>query len=257
MIPGVIAHALARTGRLDLPSADQAFPAMVKALLPAGLRGLVAAGLLAALMSSLASVFNSCSTLFTMDVYRKLRPEASEQRLVLVGRVATGVVVVSGILWIPLMQGISSELYHYLQSVQAYLAPPIAAVFFLGLFWKRLNAAGAMSALVGGFMLGMLRLVTELNKEALGGPLRWYAEVNFLYVALLLAAACAVLLVGVSLATPAPAEAQLRGLTYATTMAEDRAASRASWNAWDVALSLVVLVALALTMLYFSPLAVG
>jgi SSS family solute:Na+ symporter len=257
LIPGVIASALARTGQLELASADQAFPAMVKALLPVGLRGLVAAGLLAALMSSLASVFNSCSTLFTMDVYRKIRPDAPEQRLVLVGRIATAVVVVFGILWIPLMQNISGELYHYLQSVQAYLAPPIAAVFFLGLFWKRLNAAGAMSALVGGFVLGMARLVAELNKESLSGALRWFAEVNFLYFAMLLAAACVLLLVGVSLATPAPSPEHIRGLTYATQTAEDRAASRESWNARDVVLSLVVVGIIALTLIYFSPLGVG
>ncbi len=257
LIPGVIAFALARTGQLDLPAADQAFPVMVKTLLPIGLRGLVAAGLLAALMSSLAAVFNSCSTLFTMDIYKKLRPASSERALVTVGRVATGVVVVSGVLWIPLMNNISGELYHYLQSVQAYIAPPIAAVFFLGLFWKRLNAAGALAALVGGFVLGMLRLVAELNKEALSGALFWFADVNFLYFAILLLGVSVVLLVVVSLATPMPRFEQIRGLTYATTVAEDRAASRASWNARDVVLSLFVLVLLAGILIYFSPLVIG
>jgi SSS family solute:Na+ symporter len=257
LIPGVIAFALARTGQLDLPAADQAFPVMVKTLLPIGLRGLVAAGLLAALMSSLAAVFNSCSTLFTMDIYKKLRPASSERALVTVGRVATGVVVVSGVLWIPLMNNISGELYHYLQSVQAYIAPPIAAVFFLGLLWKRLNAAGALAALVGGFVLGMLRLVAELNKEALSGALFWFADVNFLYFAILLLGVSVVLLVVVSLATPMPRFEQIRGLTYATTVAEDRAASRASWNARDVVLSLFVLVLLAGILIYFSPLVIG
>jgi SSS family solute:Na+ symporter len=257
LIPGVIAYALARTGQIELEAADQAFPVLVKTLLPVGVRGLVAAGLLAALMSSLAAVFNSCSTLFTMDIYKKLRPEAAERTLVRVGRIATGVVVLFGILWIPLMQNISGELYHYLQSVQAYIAPPIAAVFFLGLFFKRLNAAGAMSALVGGFVIGMARLVAELNKEALGGALYWFADVNFLYFAVLLAAVCVALLVVVSLATPAPGFERIRGLTYATTMADERAASRASWNARDVVLSLGVLVILAAILIYFSPLGVG
>jgi SSS family solute:Na+ symporter len=257
LLPGVIAAALARAGRLELASADQAFPAMVRALLPVGLRGLVVAGLLAALMSSLASVFNSCSTLFTMDIYRKLRPAAPEASLVRVGRIATAVVVLCGIAWIPLMRGVSGELYHYLQSVQAYIAPPIAAVFFLGLFWRRLNAAGAMAALVGGFVLGMARLVLELNKAALGGPLRWFADVNFLYFAMLLFAASVALLVGVSLLTAAPDPARLRGLTFATTGAEDRSASRASWTALDVVLSLAVLVILALTLVYFSALGVA
>ncbi|MGD8699085.1 MAG: sodium:solute symporter [Gemmatimonadales bacterium] len=257
LIPGVIAFALARNGQLELDSADQAFPVMVKTLLPVGLRGLVAGGLLAALMSSLAAVFNSCSTLFTMDIYKKLRPQAPERRLVLVGRIATGVVVITGLLWIPLMQAISGELYHYLQSVQAYIAPPIAAVFFLGIFWKRLNAAGAMAALVGGFALGMARLVAELAKESLSGALYWFADVNFLYFALILTAVCVALLVGISLLYPAPAFEQIRGLTYATTVTEDRERSRATWNARDVVLSLVVLVILVLILVYFSPLGVG
>ncbi|MFQ6044963.1 MAG: sodium:solute symporter [Gemmatimonadales bacterium] len=249
LIPGVIAFALARTGQIELESADQAFPVLVKALLPVGLRGLVAGGLLAALMSSLAAVFNSCSTLFTMDVYKKLRPDASERTLVMVGRTATGIVVVSGVLWIPFMESISGELYHYLQSVQAYIAPPIAAVFFLGLFWKRLNVAGAMSALVGGFVIGMLRLIAELNKDALSGALYWFADVNFLYFAVMLLAVSVALLIGVSLRHPEPAFEQISGLTYKT--------SRASWNGRDVALSVIVVVILAAILVYFSPLGVG
>jgi SSS family solute:Na+ symporter len=257
VIPGVIAFALARTGQLQLESADQAFPVMVKTLLPVGVRGLVAGGLLAALMSSLAAVFNSCSTLFTMDVYKKLRPDASERTLVAVGRTATGVVVVSGFLWIPFMENISGELYHYLQSVQSYIAPPIAAVFFLGLFWKRLNVAGAMSSMVGGFVIGMLRLVAELNKDHLSGALYWFADVNFLYFAIILLAVCVALLIGVSMLYPEPSFEQIKGLTYATTVAEDREASRASWNARDVVLSVLVLVVLATILVYFSPLGVG
>jgi SSS family solute:Na+ symporter len=257
LIPGVIAFALARTGQLQLESADQAFPVMVKTLLPVGLRGLVAGGLLAALMSSLAAVFNSCSTLFTMDVYKKLRPEASERTLVAVGRAATGVVVISGFLWIPFMENISGELYHYLQSVQAYIAPPIAAVFFFGLFWRRLNIAGAMSAMVGGFVIGMLRLIAELNKDHLSGALYWFADVNFLYFAVMLLGVCVVLLVGVSLFYAEPRFEQIRGLTYATTVVEDREASRASWSTRDVVLSAVVLVLLAMILIYFSPLGVG
>ena len=228
------------------------------ALLPVGLRGLVVGGLLAALMSSLAAVFNSCSTLFTMDIYKKWNPGASELSLVRVGRIATGAVVVFGVLWIPVMDNVSGELYTYLQSVQAYIAPPIAAVFFMGLFWPRLNTAGAMSALVGGFVIGMLRLAMEINKDRLGGGVAfWFADVNFLYFAILLFGICLALLVGVSLLFPAPRVADLRGLTYATTMAEDRERSRASWDARDVVLSLVVLVILAVILVYFSPLGVG
>ena len=176
LFPGVIAHVLARSGALDLSASDQAFPALVGALLPVGLRGLVAGGLLAALMSSLAAVFNFSSTLFTIDIYKKVHPQASERRLVIVGRLATAVLVVLGILWIPFVRGLSGELYTYLQSVQAYIAPPIAAVFFVGLFWPRINAVGAMAALVGGFVLGMGRLVAEINNVTVLPTLHAHAQ---------------------------------------------------------------------------------
>ncbi len=254
LIPGIIAYALAKSGQLDLPEADQAFPAMVKALLPAGLRGLVAGGLLAALMSSLAAVFNSCSTLFTMDIYTKLRPDSSEKTLVLVGRIATGVVVILGILWIPMMKNISGELYHYLQSVQAYIAPPITAVFLLGLFWKRINAPGALTALIGGFVVGMLRLVAELNKEALSGWLYVFADIVFLHFAIFLFLGCIAAMIIVSLLTAEPSYEKIQGLTYATTVTADKEKSRASWNYKDVIHSVVIITIIALVLLYFSPL---
>jgi SSS family solute:Na+ symporter len=216
VLPGVVAYVLAQQGQLQLGSADQALPVMIGTLLPVGLRGLVVAGLLSALMSSLSSVFNSCSTLITWDVYRELRPEASERRLVWVGRVATGVLVVLGLAWIPFMQYISGTLYEYLQSVQSYIAPPIAAVFLLGVFWKRVNAKGALASLLVGFVLGMARLGLELNKGALGdgGLLFYFADIMFLHVAALLFLVCAAVLVGVSLATAPPPAEKTRGLTY-------------------------------------------
>ena len=186
------------------------------ALLPAGLRGVVVAGLLAALMSSLSSVFNSCSTLVTFDIYRKLRPATSDRKLVVVGQVATGVLVVLALLWIPLMSRISGQLYQYLQSVQAYISPPIAAVFLLGLFWTRVNARGAMASLGTGFVLGALRLVLELNGGAMTGVVHSFATMNFLHFAAMLFAICVAVLVLVSLTAPAPSREQLAGLTYAT-----------------------------------------
>ena len=228
ILPGVMAYVLAKSGMLQLASPDQAFPAMVALLVPIGLRGLVAGGLLAALMSSLASTFNSSSTLFTIDIYKKLKPQASERTLVRVGRIATGVLVVSGLAWIPLMKVISSQLYHYLQSVQAYIAPPIAAVFLLGIFWKRINGTAAITTLVGGFSLGMLRLVLELNKTRLHGVLYTFASVNFLYFCIFLFVLCVAVLIGVSLLTKKPAYEKISGLTYGTTVAADRAASRAT-----------------------------
>lgn len=254
IIPGIIAFALAKTGQLNLSESDQAFPAMVKALLPAGLRGLVAGGLLAALMSSLAAVFNSCSTLFTIDIYKKVKPDSSEKTLVFVGRIATGVVVIFGILWIPLMKMISGELYHYLQSVQAYIAPPIASVFLLGLFWKRINSKGALTALIGGFVIGMLRLVAELTKDNLGGILFYFADVNFLYFAVFLFLFCVAVMIVVSLLTSIPSFQKIQGLTYGTTVSADKAKTRESWTFFDLVLSIIVVVIIAFILIYFSPL---
>lgn len=257
MIPGLIATALSASGKLQLASADQAFPELVKTLMPVGLRGLLAGGLLAALMSSLASVFNSCSTLFTMDIYRKVKPAADERELVRVGRFATTVVVILGILWIPVMNGISGTLYKYLQSVQSYLAPPIAAVFLLGLFYKRINATGAMTTLVGGFALGMVRIVLELQKDHLTGWLHSFATLNFLYFCIVLFVFCVVLLVGVSLMTAAPDEKQLDGLTFGTVSRQDQSESRSSWGAADVIASVLVVAFIICVFLYFSPLGVA
>ncbi len=257
MIPGIVAFALKKTGQLDYTVSDQVFPTMVKTLLPEGFRGLVAGGLLAALMSSLAAVFNGCSTLFTMDIYKKLHPQASERMLVHVGRIATLVVVGLGILWIPILRGFSSSLYQYLQNVQAYIGPPITAVFLVGLFWRRINGAGALTALIGGFVLGMSKLVSEVFRDSATGLLRWYAEVNFLYFAPLLFLISVVLMIVVSFATREPDPAQLQGLTYSTTLAEDRAKSRASWDWRDLLHTAIILSIIVLVMIYFSPLGVG
>jgi solute:Na+ symporter, SSS family len=257
MIPGIIAYTLAKQGKIELPNGDQAFPTLVKELMPVGLRGLLAGGLLAALMSSLAAVYNACSTLFTMDIYQKYRPNASNHQLVKVGRIATGIAVVLGMIWIPIMKGISGVLYQYLQSVQSYLAPPIAAVFLLGVFSKRINAKGAYSAMVVGFIIGMVRIILELNREHLSGFLHDFATVNFLYFCIALFLFSIVLMVVVSLLSEKPSEEQIRGLTFATTVAEDKAASRASWGKIDVILSVFVLVFILIAFLYFSPLGVA
>jgi SSS family solute:Na+ symporter len=219
VIPGVVAAALAKKGQLSLPVADQALPTLVGTLLPAGLRGLVVAGLMAALMSSLSSVFNSTSTLVTIDVYQKLRPASTERQLVLFGQVVTAILVGLGLLWIPLMKLISAQLYQYLQSVQAYISPPIAAVFLLGILWKRVNAKGAMAALISGFILGAVRLLAELNKGSLDGMLLGYASMNFLHFAVFLFVVCTVILVVVSLATPPPPPEKVAGLTFETKTA--------------------------------------
>jgi SSS family solute:Na+ symporter len=252
VLPGVIAYALVQQGKLVLGSPDQALPTLVGALLPAGLRGIVVAGLLAALMSSLSSVFNSCSTLITWDVYKKLRPNASERRLVWVGQISTAVLVGLGLLWIPFMQRISGQLYEYLQSVQGYIAPPIAAVFLIGLFWKRMNARGAMTALLTGFVLGMGRLVAELAKGRLHGWLFTYADINFLHFAALLFVVCIAVLVVASFTAPPPPAAQIAGLTYETRGGAPRRVHRASPRRWDVVLSVLLAACVAVVWIYFS-----
>jgi SSS family solute:Na+ symporter len=257
LVPGLIALALVNQGKLTLTDNDAAFPALVKALMPLGLRGLLAGGLLAALMSSLASVYNACSTLFTMDIYQKMKPEASGRELVKVGRIATGVVVLLGMAWIPLMSRISGTLYQYLQSVQSYLAPPIAAVFLLGVFFKRINGKGALTGMVVGFVIGIIKLTLELFQNDLTGALHYFATINFLYFCIFLFLFSIALMVIVSILTPRPNEGQINGLTFATTVAEDKAASRASWNKWDVILSLIVVAIVISVFVYFSPLGVA
>ncbi|KIC95815.1 sodium:solute symporter [Flavihumibacter solisilvae] len=259
LIPGLIAAVLHSQGRLQLDDTNAAFPAMVKQIMPVGLRGLLAGGLLAALMSSLASVYNACSTLYTMDIYKKQHPDAPEKQLVRVGRIATAVVVLLGMAWIPLMGRISSGLYDYLQSVQSYLAPPIAAVFLLGVFFKRINAQGAYAAMVVGFIIGLLKLTLQMVKDNLeaGGLLHRFATINFLYFCIYLFLFSIIIMVTVSWMTPPPKEEKIHGLTFATTVAEDKAASRASWNITDVVLSLIVLLIIAGIFCYFSPLGVA
>ena len=257
LVPGLIAVAMVKQGTLTLTDNNAAFPTLVKEIMPLGLRGLLAGGLLAALMSSLASVYNACSTLFTMDIYQKMKPSASGKELVKVGRIATGVVVLLGMAWIPLMSRISGTLYQYLQSVQSYLAPPIAAVFLLGVFFKRINGKGAFTGMIVGFIIGIIKLTLELFQGDLTGILHDFATINFLYFCIYLFLFSIALMVIVSLLTPKPSEEQIRGLTFATTVAEDRAASRASWNKWDVILSLVVVAIVISIFIYFSPLGVA
>lgn len=254
LVPGIVALSLKMKGELNWDSPDQAFASLLMNKMPTGLRGLVAAGLLAALMSSLASVFNSCSTLFTVDIYKKLRPHESEEKLLSVGRRATAVVVAMGIAWIPIMQNISGVLYEYLQSVQSYIAPPITAVFLLGIFFKRINSQGAIATLLTGLFLAILRLVLELNKTNLepGSILHQFGTMNFLTFACWFFLFCVALCVVVSLLTPAPSAEKIKGLTYGTLTEEQKAANRTSYNAWDIALTMVVIGIIAWLMFSFT-----
>ena len=274
IIPGMIALALATTGRVEGlkamvgpdgkavgDMAQAAFPLMVREILPVGIRGMVVAGLLAALMSSLAGAFNASSTLFTMDLYQKLRPKATQHQLVWIGRVATAVMVLIALFWIPVIQG-AKGLYDYLQGVQGYLAPPIFTVFFLGVFNKRLNTKGCLAALGVGFVLGVFRLAVdtpvalkmagyELGYPA--GSFLWIVNnIYFQYYSAFIFLVCVVVMLVVSYATAPPDEARLTGLTYATVTDEHRLESRRSWGRVDVVASCVVVLFILMAYLYFN-----
>jgi SSS family solute:Na+ symporter len=252
VIPGLVAYSLSQRGLITLEHPDQALPTLVAALMPDGLRGVVVAGLLAALMSSLSAVFNSCSTLITWDVYKKLNPTASERRLVVIGQASTAILVGLGLLWIPLMRLISGQLYQYLQSVQAYISPPIAAVFLLGVLWRRVNAHGAMASLITGFVLGVGRLVAELNRDGLTGWMQTYATINFLHFAVLLFVICTVILIGVSLVTAPPPLEKVEGITFDTTQRSTEGPRGRSWRRTDIVASVLLALCVGAIWLYFS-----
>ncbi len=271
IIPGIICYALAISGKIPAfqnlligpdgqvirENAQQAFPLMVANVLPIGIRGIVVAGLLAALMSSLAGAFNASATLFTIDFYKRLHKGISQEKLVWVGRVATFIMVLIGICWIPVIKG-GRGLYDYLQGVQSYLAPPIFVVFFLGVFYKRLNAKGCLWALITGFVMGIFRLAVDTPVKMMEGF--HYTEGSFLwivnniffqYYSMIILFVSAIVMIVVSHMTEVPDYARISGLTYATVTAEDKRATRSSWKAIDVILSLTVLALILAAYLYF------
>jgi SSS family solute:Na+ symporter len=269
IIPGLICYALAKSGKVpeltsmigpdgkSIPAmSNAAFPMMVQYLLPAGIRGIVVAGLLSALMGSLAGVFNACSTLFTVDLYQKWNKNASQHQLVRTGRAATIVMVLIALAWIPVIKN-AKGLYTYLQSVQGYLAPPIFVVFFLGVFFKRMNGAGALWAMIVGFALGIFRMMVD-TPVTLGGA--GYPEGSFLwivnniyfqYFSVLITIVSAIVMVAVSYMTAAPDDRKIQSLTFGTATEADRLKTRAGWSWKEVAASGVVLVCILGGYLYF------
>jgi solute:Na+ symporter, SSS family len=216
VLPGIVAYALFPE---QVVKPDYAYPTLVLNLLPVGLVGLVMAALLAAVMGAMSSVFNSASTLVTLDFYKKIRPEATEGQLVAFGRIATGGMVLLGLLWVPFIGKLSAELYIYLQSVQAYISPPIAVCFIFGILWPRVNGQGAISSLLAGFALGAVRFVFEVldkTRHYDSGAIRWLVDMNFLHYAIFMFLVCTAVLIAVSLMFPAPDRKRLAGLTFAT-----------------------------------------
>jgi len=256
LIPGMIAFALHQKyagdgGFLPLladgtPNADAAFPTLVAKILPAGVKGLVVCGILAALMSSLASLFNSSAMLFTIDFWKRLKPSTSEKSLVRIGQMATVVIVILGILWIPIMRSVGNVLYNYLQDVQSVLAPGIAAAFLLGITWKRASAKGGMWGLLSGIIIGLTRLGAKVYySNTPDAADSWFKAVfydfNWLFFCGVMLVVCCLVIIVVSLCTKAPDEQKIQGLVFGTSTPEQRAATRASWNAWDVIHTIIIL----------------
>lgn len=262
LMPGIIALALTikDPARFHIDVADRAFPMLVTTLLPTGLKGLIAGGLLAALMSSLASVFNSSSTIFTMDIYKKLRPQSSEKECVRVGKLATTIIVVLGLLWIPILTKIGGGvMYQYLQNVQSYIAPPVTTVFLLGILWKRVNAQAAITTLLAGLVMLVLRLGSEIYYQSeivagikLDSVLFKFATINFAHMAIFLFLFSVALCTAVTLSTNPPDYQRIRGLAFGTMSAEERAAEHNGPTPLDIVFS-VILVAIVISILsYFT-----
>jgi SSS family solute:Na+ symporter len=273
LIPGLICFALARSGKVPelaqmigpdghaIPAASNgAFPMMVQYLLPPGIRGIVVAGLLSALMGSLAGVFNACSTLFTVDLYAKWKKGASQHQIVRTGRMATVIMVFIALAWIPVIKN-ARGLYTYLQAVQGYLAPPIFVVFFFGVFFKRLNAQGALWAMIVGFALGLFRMFVD-TPVTLGlgsfqngyppGSILWTVNnIYFQYFSVLITIVSAIVMVVVSYMTTPQDYRTIQSLTFGTNTAEDLSRTRASWSWKEVAASGVVLICIVGGYLYF------
>jgi SSS family solute:Na+ symporter len=276
LIPGMIAFAMAQKGVVingevfSLSSADAAFPTLVATLLPAGVKGLVVCGILAALMSSLASLFNSSSMLFTIDFYKKYRPQASEKKLLSVGRIATIVVVVLGILWIPIMRSIGSVLYTYLQDVQSVLAPGIAAAFLLGVISTRATPKGGMWGMIVGFIIGVFRLGAKVfytqsakadgftdvklwaTNSGVDNPFYFlFYDVNWLFFSGGMLVVCILVIVAISRFTVAAPAEQIVGLTFGSATEEQKLATRKSWGKWEVIHSVIIVGITVVFYIYF------
>ena len=262
LIPGMVAIALSNDPNsgisMDITNqhdTDGAFAMMVKSILPAGIKGFVTIGFICALVTSLAAFFNSCATLFTEDFYKPMKKGMSEAHYVLVGRIATVVVVVLGLLWLPVMMGMGN-LYSYLQGIQSLLAPAMVAVFTLGILSKKISPKAGEWGLIGGFVIGMLRLVTNVitdtGSKVMDGAFweatTWFWQTNWLVFECWLLVFIVLLMVVVTFFTPAPSKAQVEAITFTP---EYRKQIRESWGIWDIVGTLGVIACCALFYWYF------
>jgi SSS family solute:Na+ symporter len=254
LIPGMIAYSLNAKGMINLSDNDAAFSILVKELLPLGFKGLVVGGILAALMSSLASLFNSSATLFTVDFYMKYKPQALEKELVKVGRIATVVVVVLGILWIPVMKGLGKVLYAYLQDVQSLLAPGIAAVFLLGVASKRTTPMAGLIGLISGFVLGMTRLGLKIFASGISTDSiihKVFLAPNWLHYEIALFFIVIGIMIVTSMVSKQANQVSIKGLYFGSATAEEKAITRASYNNWDLLFSGIIIAVIIGFYIYF------
>ncbi len=244
LIPGMVCAALTSQGAVNLENTDAAFAIMVKHILPAGVKGIVTIGFVCALVASLAAFFNSCATLFTEDFYKPLKKGKSEAHYVLVGRIATVVVVILGFIWIPVMMSLGS-LYDYLQGIQSLLAPAMVSVFALGIFSKRITPKAGEWGMVGGFIIGMIRLITNVITDTGKAPMegafwdctRWFWHTNWLVFECWLLVFIIVMMFVVSMFTAKPSQAQIDAITFTK---DYKKTIKESFGVWDIVGTLVV-----------------
>lgn len=257
LIPGMVAAALADDSSFgfSLENTDAAFAQMVKFILPAGVKGIVTIGFICALVASLAAFFNSCATLFTEDFYKPMKKGKSEAHYVFVGRAATVVVVILGLAWMPVMMSMDT-LYSYLQNIQSLLAPAMVAVFTMGIFSKKITPLAGQWGLIGGFIIGMVRLVTNVithngnavMEGAFWENTTWFWQTNWLVFEIWLLVFIIALMIVVSMFTPKPSAAQIEAITFTK---EYKASILKSWNKWDIVATLGVMALCAAFYAYF------
>ena len=262
LIPGMIAYALSmKTGsgiEMDITNThdtDGAYAMMVKNILPAGVKGIVTIGFICALVASLAAFFNSCATLFTEDFYKPMKQGMSESHYVFVGRVATVVVVLLGLAWMPVMMSMGN-LYSYLQDIQSLIAPAMVAVFTLGIFSKRITPKAGEVGLIGGFLIGMLRLLTNVltgsGKNVMEGAFwentTWFWQTNWLIFEVWLLVFIIVMMFVVSMFTKKPSAEQIAAITFTK---DYKRSIRESWGVWDIVATLGVVALCGAFYVYF------
>lgn len=258
VIPGTLAFLMFKAGDVnylttagpcdDLANCtDYTYPYLLFKLLPTGLLGLVVAGLLAAMMSSISATFNSASTLITMDFVNKMRPNMTSQQLVRSGQIATLVLVVLASLWAPQI-GKYGDLFRYLQDVLGYIAPPIVSAFLLGLFWKRANSQGSFYSLMFGIVMAFIWVVGIIQ-----GIDHWFFQLHFLLRTTVLFFLCLFVHIGVSLATAPPPAAKLEGMIWTKALIEEETRELAGlpWYQNYRYLSVILLIITAIVVSFF------